>query len=194
MVHILPHWNWPERVGEITPVHVFTSGDEAELFLNGVSFGRKQKGSYEYRLRWDSITYQPGELSVIAYKDGKIWAEETIKTTGEASKLTASADRTTIVSDGKDLAFITVQVSDDEGLLVPRSNQNIAFSIEGPGEIVATDNGDPTSMIAFTAHQRPAFNGLALVIVRAKPGVKGKITLKAETDGLKVAQVSIRSK
>src|SRR4029077_11424849 len=69
MAHLLPHWNWPERVGAVTPVHVYTSGDEAELFLNGKSLGRKKKGQYEYRLRWDSVVYEPGELNVIAYKD-----------------------------------------------------------------------------------------------------------------------------
>jgi beta-galactosidase len=147
MVHILPHWNWPERLGEITPVHVFTSGDEAELFLNGVSLGKKKKGEYEYRLRWDDVLYEPGELKAIAYKNDKKWAERVMKTTGEASRLIATADRTTIASDGKDLSFITVQVSDAEGLLVPRSNNLIQFSIEGPGEIVATDNGDQTDML-----------------------------------------------
>ena len=71
MAHILPHWNWPERVGQITPVHVYTSGDEAELFLNGKSLGRKKKGQFEYRLRWDDVVYEPGELKVVAYKNGK---------------------------------------------------------------------------------------------------------------------------
>ena len=70
MAHILPHWNWPDRVGQITPVHVYTSGDSAELFLNGKSLGLKTKEQYEYRLRWDDVVYQPGELKVVAYKDG----------------------------------------------------------------------------------------------------------------------------
>ncbi len=83
MAHILPHWNWAERVGQITPVHVYTSGDEAELFLNGKSLGRKKKGEFEYRLRWDDVVYEPGELKVIAYKNGKIWAEDSVKTTGD---------------------------------------------------------------------------------------------------------------
>ena len=82
MAHILPHWNWPERVGQVTPVHVYTSGDEAELFLDGKSLGRKKKGPFEYRLRWDDVVYQPGELSVVAYRDGKEWARDRVKTTG----------------------------------------------------------------------------------------------------------------
>ena len=194
MVHILPHWNWPEREGEITPVHVFTSGDEAELFLNGVSLGKKKKGEYEYRLRWDDVLYEPGELKAIAYKNGNKWAERVMKTTGEASRLIATADRTTIAADGKDLSFITVQVSDVEGLLVPRSNNLIQFSIEGPGEIVATDNGDQTDLRAFPSHERNAFNGLALVIVRGKPDQKGRITITAQSEGLKTATVKVKTK
>lgn len=194
MAHILPHWNWAERVGEITPVHVFTSGDEAELFLNGQSLGKKKKGEFEYRLRWDDVKYQPGELKVVAYKNGKVWAEDHVKTTGEASQLIASVDRAQIQSDGSDLAFVTVQIADGEGLMVPRTNNQIAFRVEGPGEIVATDNGNPMDMTSFASHKREAFNGMALVIVRAKPGQKGSIKLIAEADGLKSVQVEIQTK
>ena len=75
MAHLLPHWNWPERVGQVTPVHLYTSGDEAELFLNGKSLGRKKRAPGEYRLRWDDVVYQPGTLHAVAYKDGRRWAE-----------------------------------------------------------------------------------------------------------------------
>ena len=84
LAHILPHWNWPERIGKITPVHVFTSGDEAELFLNGKSLGRKKKNQYEYRLRWDDVKYEPGKLKAVAYKNGRKWAEDLVETTGES--------------------------------------------------------------------------------------------------------------
>jgi len=194
MAHILPHWNWPERIGEVTPVHVFTSGDEAELFLNGKSLGRKKKEQYEYRLRWDSVTYEPGELKVIAYKNGKKWAENEVKTTGNPEKLLASTDRKLIKADGKDLAFITVQITDKDGLVVPHSNNQIEFSIEGPGEIVATDNGDPTNMIPFSSNKREAFSGLCLAIVRSRAGNPGFITVTVKSNGLKDAQVFIKSK
>jgi len=194
MAHILPHWNWAERVGEITPVHVFTSGDEAELFLNGKSLGKKKKAQYEYRLRWDSVKYEPGELKVIAYKNGLKWAENTVKTTGAATKLLASADREIVNSDGKDLTFITVQIVDKDGLVVPRSNNSIEFSIDGPAEIVATDNGDATNMVSFASKEREAFNGLCLVIVRSKAGEKGKITVTAKSNGLKETQINLQSK
>ncbi len=194
MVHILPHWNWPERIGEVTPVHVFTSGDEAELFLNGKSLGRKKKAPFEYRLRWDSVKYEPGELKVIAYKNGKQWAGNAIKTTDKPIKLLASADHEIINADGKDLAFITVQVTDKDGLAVPRSNNLIEFSIEGPGEIVATDNGDPTNMVSFSSKKREAFSGLCMVIVRSKKGNRGNIRVAAKSPGLKDTQVNIQSK
>jgi len=184
MAHILPHWTWPERVGQITPIHVFTSGDEAELFLNGRSLGRKAKGQYEYRLRWDDVVYEPGELKVMAYKNGKPWAQDVMKTTGPAAKLLMQADRATITADGQDLSFVTITVADNDSLLVPRSNNRIRFSIEGPGEIVATDNGDPTSLESFQSTERNAFNGLYLAIVRGKPEQAGTITLKAESEGL----------
>ena len=191
MVHILPHWSWPERVGEVTPVQVFTSGDEAELFVNGQSQGRKKKAPYEYRLRWDYVTYQPGELRVVAYKNGTEWATEIVKTAGAPAALVVSTDRTAIRADGKDLAFITVRVVDKNGLTAPRAANLVRFSIEGPGQIVATDNGDPTSFDSFQSPERPAFNGLCLVIVRADPGRTGTLTLRAASDSLQGASVTV---
>lgn len=192
VAHILPHWTWPQRIGQVTPVHVFTSGDEAELFLNGKSLGKKTKGKYEYRLRWDDVKYQPGELKVVAYKKGKEWATDVMRTAGPPVKLMAKADRSTITADGQDLSFITVTIVDKDDILVPRAKNRVRFSIDGPGEIVATDNGDPTSFESFQSRERNAFNGLCLVIVRAKPDQTGTITLKAESEGLKDAAVALR--
>jgi beta-galactosidase len=194
MAHILPHWNWPNRIGQITPVHVFTSGDEAELFLNGVSMGRKQKGEHEYRLRWDNVVYQPGELKVIAYKDGSHWAESSVKTTGEPQKLGATADRNVIKADGYDLSFITISVTDHDGLIVPNAKNLLSFSISGPGKIVATDNGDPTDMTVFPSHERNAFNGLALVIVMSKSGEAGDVKVTARSANLQEASITIRNR
>jgi beta-galactosidase len=194
MAHILPHWTWPERVGQITPVHVFTSGDEAELFLNGKSLGRKKKGPYEYRLRWDDVAYQPGELKVVAYKNGKPWAVDEVKTAGEPAGLKLQPDRNELSADGRDLSFVSVTVTDKAGLTAPRAGNRIHFDIEGPGEIVATDNGDPTSFESFQSRDRKAFNGLCLVIVRGKPGQPGKIKLAANADGLKIGTVTIKTK
>ena len=194
MVHVLPHWTWPGREGQITPVHVFTSGDEAELFVNGVSQGRKKKAAFEYRLRWDDVVYQPGELRVQAYKDGMPWASASTRTAGTPASIEAKADRNAIASDGRDLSFVTVRVLDRNGIAVPNAGNRIRFTIEGPGEIVATDNGDPTDMDAFPSHDRRAFSGLALAIVRAIPGKTGTITLRADGDHLKGASVTVDSR
>ena len=190
MAHILPHWNWKERIGEITPVHVFTSGDEAELFLNGQSMGRKKKAAYEYRLRWDSIRYEPGELKVVAYKNSKKWAEDIVTTTGRAEKLRMEVENTHISNN--ELAFVTVKITDANGRVVPRSNNRIHFRIDGPGCIVAADNGDATDLQAFGDNNRKAFNGYLLLIVRKKPSEKGVVNLRVNSDGLMSSRIQIR--
>jgi beta-galactosidase len=193
MAHLLPHWNWPERVGQVTPVHLYTSGDEAELFLNGQSLGRKKRGPRDYRLRWDDVVYQPGTLRTVVYKDGKRWAEDTVHTTGVAAKLRLAADRSSLRADGSDLSFVTVTIADKDGLQVPRSNNVVRFSLSGPGDIIATDNGDATSFTSFQSPERAAFNGLALVIVRTRPGQAGKLVLTAHSEGLGSARVDLSS-
>ena len=193
MAHILPHWNWPDRIGQVTPVHVYTSGDEAELFLNGQSLGRKKRGALEYRLRWDDVKYAPGELHVVAYRHGAKWAEDSVKTTGAAAKLTLSVDRATLHADGSDLAYVTVAIADQNGLPVPRSKNRVSFSVSGPADIIATDNGDATSFESFQAHERAAYNSLVLVIVRTRADSPGTITLKATSDGLAGAEIALNS-
>ncbi|HEY0504780.1 MAG TPA: beta-galactosidase GalB [Lysobacter sp.] len=194
MAYLLPHWTWPGREGQVTPVHVFTSGDEAELFVNGVSQGRRKKAPFEYRLRWDDVVFQPGELRVQAYRNGKPWASASAHTAGAAAKLDLAVDRRAIRADGSDLSFVTVRALDRDGRTVPAANARIRFSIEGPGEIVATDNGDPTDMTAFPSRERDAFNGLALAIVRAMPGRSGTLTVRAHAEGLQDAHTTITTK
>lgn len=191
MAHILPHWNFPERIGEVTPVHVYSSGDEAELFLNGKSLGKRKRKRCSYRFRWDDVIYQPGKLKVVTYRKGKSWATATRKTTGPAAGIALEADRSRLNAGARDLAFVTVRIVDDAGLTVPRANSLVRFGIEGPGEIVAVDNGDPTSFEPFQAKQRSAFNGLALVVVRAHEA--GMIRLRAASEGLAGARVELES-
>lgn len=193
MAHLLPHWTWPGREGKITPVHVYTSGDEAELFLNNISLGRKKKAAYEYRLRWDSVVYEPGELKVVAYKNGELWATDVAKTAGTAAKLQLSADRDTLTADGSDLSFITVRILDSKGVVVPEADNTIHFDISGPGEIVATDNGNPADMAPFPSQERAAFSGLALAIVRSKKDA-GTIVITARANGLEAGSVVIRTR
>jgi beta-galactosidase len=194
MAHIVPQcWNWPDRVGQVTPVFVYTSGDSAELFLNGKSLGLVKKQPYEYRLRWNDVKYEPGELKVVAYKNGRRWASDIVQTTGPAIKLALNADRRKILADGQDLSFVTLTVEDKHGRMVPNANNTIHFEISGPGEIVATDNGDPTDLVSFSSHDRKAFNGLCLAIIRAKAGQTGTIKLTASADNLKAADVLIKA-
>ncbi|MBI5425399.1 MAG: DUF4982 domain-containing protein [Opitutae bacterium] len=194
MAHILPHWNWPERVGEVTPVHVYSSGDEAELFLNGQSLGRKQRGALEYRFRWDDVKYQPGELKVVAYKGGKLWAEAVQRTTGAPAALRVTVDRAELRADGTDLAFVKVEVVDANGLVVPRAKPLLTFSVVGAADLVATDNGDPTDQRVFASAERNAFNGLALAIVRARAGAGGGITVQVASAGLAGGAVRLEAK
>jgi beta-galactosidase len=190
MAHLLPHWSWPERVGQTVPVFLYTSGDEAELFLNGKSLGRKKKGQYEYRLRWDNVIYAPGELKAVAYKNGKPWATEVVKTAGTPTALSLEVDRSLIAADSKDLSYVTLTIRDKSGTMVPRSKNLVSFTLSGPGEIVATDNGDATSHASFQSPQIKAYNGLALAIIRATG--PGKIRVTAKSDGLKEATVVIK--
>jgi beta-galactosidase len=191
MAHIVPHWTWPDRVGQVTPVHVYSTGDEAELFLNGQSLGRKKRGQLEYRFRWDDVVYQPGELKVAAYKNGQPWAEQTVRTAGEPARLKLTVDRDALTPDPADLSYITVEIVDREGRLVPRANNRLTFTLEGPGEFAGIDNGDPTNHDWFRNPQRNAFNGMCLAIVRPKAGEPGNITLRVQTEGLEVATVRL---
>lgn len=191
MAHILPHWNWEGREGEITPVHVFSSGDEAELFLNGKSLGKRSKGEYEYRFKWDDVEYEAGELRVVTYKDGEEWAEDTMRTTGDPEGVRLRADRDEIKADGSDLSFITLEIVDEDGYVVRNARTRVTFSVEGAGEIVATDNGDPADTTAFPSRERNAFSGLALAIVRATG--EGQLTVSASGDGLKGSDVTIQA-
>jgi beta-galactosidase len=155
--------------------------------------GRKKKAPFTYRLRWDDVVYQPGELKVIAYKEAQKWAEDTVKTTGPATKLSLQADRASITADGKDLSYVTVTIADESGLMVPLSNNLVQFALSGPAEIAAVDNGDATSHQPFHARQITAFNGLALVILRGKPGEPGNIILNAKSAGLVSAHLALRT-
>lgn len=189
MVHILPHWNFEDKTGENIPVFVYSSGDEVELFLNGKSLGKKQKQAFEYRFRWNEVPYEPGELKAVAYKDGKVWAEASVKTTGAPVKLKLTPDKKILKSDGEDLIFVRVSVLDADGNEVPTAEPLIKATLDGPGKIVATDNGDPTCLIPFPETTRPAFNGLYLAIVKADRGAKGKLHFSVESDGLGTAEM-----
>ena len=130
----------------------------------------------------------------MAYKDGKEWASQIVQTSGPAAQLKITADRNALSADGKDLCFISVEVQDADGRFVPTADPMIDFSVEGPSEVVATDNGDPTNMTTFSSPSRKAFNGRILAIVRANKGSSGILTVTAQAAGLQPAKITIQLK
>lgn len=182
--HILPHWNWPGREGEITPVHVYTSGDEGELFVNGVSQGRKRRGRYEYRLRWDEVRYQPGEVVVKTWKRGEPWAEDRVVTAGEAAKLVVTAE-----NPKEDLVYVRIEVRDAKGNFVPRANNRLNFKVEGEFAIEGVCNGDPTDYESLKGTTLKCFNGLCQVIVRRLGDGQGALIV--ESEGLKTVRLGL---
>lgn len=213
MVHILPHWNWENSGHKEIPVYCYTNCDEAELFLNGKSLGKKVMGvdkttipaefmwwkkpettwDSPYRLNWNVI-YEPGEIKVIAYKDGKPVAEKKIVTAGKATQIDLIPDRREIDADGNDLSFITVKVVDKDGNFCPLADNLIHFKIEGPATIAAVGNGNAATTEPFQANYRKAFNGLCMLIIKSKKGKAGEIKVEASSENLKSYNTTVISK
>ncbi len=344
-VHILPHWNWPDRVGQNVPVFVYTNGDSAELFLNGKSLGRRTKGeipekpanlaqgkkatagseetdkenvaanatdadnstrwcaaaespdqwwqvdlgqaqpigyldiefekesknygyeikasddastwrtiatkptsnsprwggptgrshevdakaryvriefkdlrrgawasfkefgvyaekvessyydpTYKYRLRWNDVTYEPGELKAVAYRDGKRIGQAVMRTAGEPAAIRLTPDVTELTAGGLDLCYVLVEALDEGGNLCPLADDMIHFELDGPAEIAGVGNGNPLSFEPFQADYRKLFYGKAMVILRTQKGKPGRITLRAMADGLTSAETSLRAR
>jgi hypothetical protein len=346
-IHILPHWNWPERVGKNVPVFVYTNGDSAELFLNGKSLGRRTKGvvppkpanlakgkaatassgdgagrsvdgdaasewvssskgpgawmqvdlgsaqalkqidvsvgagaagagyqvkvstdaaawttaatvagraaggrgaggfgefgpagpasfeldakaryvrieftqlgdsaaaavrelavygarhesdyydvTYKYRLRWNDVTYEPGELKAVAYKGTAQVGEKVMRTAGPPASLRLTPDRTTLAATGEDLSFVLVEALDAQGNPAPLADNPVEFAVDGAGEIAGIDNGDQVSMDSFVDSKHKLFFGKAMLIVRSREGQAGPIRVTAKAQGLKEATASLAS-
>ena len=343
-IHILPHWNWPERTGENVPVFVYTNGDSAELFLNGKSLGRREKGvvpkrppnfaqgktvavsseesdknnvaanatdgdrstrwcaaasgadqwlqidlgetrsigslalefereeklygyeikvsddastwqtivtkptsrqprwggpkrifhatdaqgryvriefqqtrenawasvcefavypepvesdyydvTYSYRLRWNDVTYEPGELKAVAYKDGKKIGDAVMRTAGEPAKLRLTPDRKRLATTGEDLSYVLVEALDKKGNLCPLADNTVQFEVDGPAEIAGVGNGNPLSLEPFQASSHKLFYGKAMLIVRSLEGRRGLIRVSARSAGLEDARLRLRA-
>ena len=196
-LHLLPHWTWPGREGEVTPVYCYTSYPEAELFVNGKSQGRKKHDKSSrldrYRLRWNDVVYQPGNITVVAY-DAKGNAADTltVKTAGEPARIVPNADRQTISSKGRDLSFVTVSLVDKDGNPCPTADNEMAFDVKGAGSFRAVCNGDATSLVTFNSHQMPLFSGKLVVIVEGEQ--PGTATLTVSSEGLPDATLPIEVK
>jgi beta-galactosidase len=213
MVHILPHWNWENTEHKEIPVYCYTNCDEAELFLNGKSLGKKVMGvdkttipaefmwwkkpektwDSPYRLNWN-VAYEPGELKVIAYKNGKAVAEKKIVTAGKATQIKLVPDRTEIDADGYDLSFITVKIEDKDGNFCPLADNLVNFKIEGPATIAAVGNGNAATTEPFQANYRKAFNGLCMLIIKSKSNETGEIKITASSENLKSITSTVISK
>lgn len=194
-LHILPHWTWPGREGEVTPVFVYTNSPKAELFVNGKSQGVREKNKSSrmsrYRLMWEDVIYEPGELKVVSYDDaGNPTGEAYVRTAGEPDHLVLSANRSSLKADGEDLAYITVQVADKDGNIVPTDERTVAFSVSGAGRFRATANGDPTSLRLFHLPEMDLFSGAATAIVQASE-TPGSVTLTVTADKIAPASITL---
>ncbi len=200
-LHILPHWTWPGREGEVTPVFVYTNHPEAELFVNGRSMGRQRKLSAgealalkdkdplwlqrRYRLMWTDVKYEPGELRIVAYdKAGKAVAEQTVRTAGKPHRIQLTCSETPLQADGENLKYVTVSVVDRDGNPCPTDNSLVHFKVEGAGQFRAAANGDAANLDLFHLPRHHAFAGQLTCIVQSgkQPGT---IMLKATAKGLK---------
>lgn len=191
VLHVFPHWNWIE--GQAIDLWCYyNQADEVELFINGKSQGvRKKSNEHEYHVAWH-VTYEPGEVRVVARKNGKQVNEKTIRTAGAPHHIRLTSNRNVLKANGRSLSFVTVEVVDKEGNLCPWADQNIQFSLAGEGKIAGVDNGSPFSLERFQANSRHAFFGKCMVVVQAgkAPSV---IKLTAKGVDLQPQTIEIKS-
>ena len=209
-LHILPHWNWKGREGEVTPVFVYTNHPTVELFINGKSQGKRTKdlsktvhntGSQEslhalerqkrYRLMWMDTKYEAGEVKAVAYDAaGNVVGEEIIRTAGKPHHIELVADRSVITADGKDLSYITVKVVDKDGNLCPDATHLVKFNVKGAGTYRAAANGDPICLNQFHLPEMPLFSGMLTAIVQSGDEA-GEIIFEAKAKGVKSAKLKV---
>ena len=189
VLHLFPHWNWTPGE-QIDMWCYYNNADEVELFINGVSQGVRSKDADHLHVVWN-VTFEPGTVKVVARKDGKETASQEIRTAGEPAQIRLTPDRNTIRSNGTDLSFVTVEILDKDGNLCPNADNLVQFSVSGSGFIAGVDNGSPISLERFKDSKRKAFYGKCLVVIRNN-GNKGKISLNAESEGLKHTHIDIK--
>lgn len=196
-VHILPHWNWPERVGRPVPVFVYTNGDCGELFLNGASQGmeckdpRSRNSVERSRLMWRDVIHEPGELRAVAYREGVVIGEARVRTAGEPHEIRLTPDRATLAADGMDLSYILIEAFDESGTPSPLADSRIRLSVAGPAAIAGVGNGNPQSFEPFQADHVDLFFGKAMLILRAGHEA-GRVRVTATADGLDSDRVTIQ--
>jgi beta-galactosidase len=197
-LHVLPHWTFPGREGQVTPVFAYTNYPSAELFVNGKSMGRQTKNNSSstsrYRLMWKDVKYEAGTIKVVAYDQaGKAMAEEEIRTAGKPDHLVLEADRKELTADGKDLSYVTIKVVDKDGNLCPDAANEIGFRVTGAGKFKVTANGDASNLELFHLPHMKAFQGMLVATVQSGTAA-GKITLNVSAKGLKSGVIMLDSK
>jgi beta-galactosidase len=210
MVHVLPHWNWAGREGQMIPVMAYTNAEEVELFVNGKSLGRRKRGTdtvvipvgpnvsdtrkftTKYRVEWHA-PYQPGTLRAVAYKGATQVAVDEVRTAGAPANVRLIPDRAKINADGQDLSFLTVRIEDKDGNLCPLADNLVRFKVDGAGRIAAVDNGNAATAEPFQSDRRKAFSGMALLIVRSYTGREGEIQVQATSEGLQAANIVLNA-
>jgi beta-galactosidase len=192
-LHLLPHWNWQGREGELIPVWCFSNDDGVELFLNGVSLGyQDRKDNRFYHYEW-LVPYQSGTLKAVGYKNGQVRQHKEVHTTSEPYQIKLYADRHEIDANTQDLAYITVQVEDIHGNIVPTANHRITITVEGEGLLAGVDNGNPASPEPFQANHVCAFHGLGLAVIKNSPR-QGEIKVSMASPGLQSVELILHNK
>lgn len=196
-LHVLPHWTWAGEEGKNIPVFVYTSYPSAELFINDKSQGLRAKNDstlqHRYRLMWNDTKYEPGELKVVAYDaSGARAAERIVKTAGKPHHIVLTPNKKMLQADGQDLVYVTVQVADKDGVIVPSDNRRVKFAVKGAGTFEATANGDPTCLLSFQEPEMDLFSGACTVILRST-STEGTITLKVTAPGVRPATLTLAS-
>jgi beta-galactosidase len=187
MVHLLPHWNWSS--GTTVTVYAYNNCDSVELFLNDSSLGSKTMSSAAMHAEW-SVPWTSGTLRADCTRAGSVMATDQVKTAGPAARVALSVDRATINGDGRDLAFVTGEIQDANGVLVPTAENAVAFAVAGAGQIVGVDNGNPIDTALYKGTSRKAFSGKVLAIVRST-GMAGSIVVTATASGLSGTSVTV---
>ncbi len=190
VLHVLPHWNWSGKEGQEIEIWSHSNCDEVELIVNNKSMGRKRMPRNSH-LEW-MAEYEPGNIELKGYKDGKLVATKKVETTGEPSAIRLKPDRADIKADNRDVSLVTVEVVDDKGRAVPTASNEISFRIIGQGKIIGVCNGDPGCHIPEKETTYPLFNGLLMVFVQSGWDA-GEIILEAQSKGLRTANLVIEA-
>jgi beta-galactosidase len=197
-LHIFPHWNWEGKEGQVVPIHIYTNYDEVELFINGVSQGKRRRAKSgnsneaqleRFRLMWNDTVYEPGEICAVAYKNGVEAERKTVRTAGAPYRIELSAYSKTICADGESLNYVTAKIVDKNGNLCPGADNRLTFRAEGSAIVYATDAGDQRETETFLRPDKKALSGMLVCCLLSNEN-KGKATVVCSAERLISGSVS----